>query len=145
MKTHRRTILKGLGGFSLALPFLEGLRSTSTARAGEAPVEPYAIFFRQANGVASAQGTDVGDEPERFWPRQQGELTPESLTGRALDELVTGWPARIVQHETDHLDGVLYVDRAELRSLVADSGIGAALAAEPSPTTAARVLGFDVG
>ncbi|WP_433659215.1 peptide deformylase [Nocardia sp. CA-128927] len=25
----------------------------------------------------------------------------------------TGWPARIVQHETDHLNGVLYVDKAE--------------------------------
>lgn len=25
----------------------------------------------------------------------------------------SGWPARIVQHETDHLNGVLYVDKAE--------------------------------
>ncbi len=30
-----------------------------------------------------------------------------------------GWPARIVQHETDHLDGMLYLDRAILRSLSA--------------------------
>ncbi|MET1065367.1 MAG: peptide deformylase [Arthrobacter sp.] len=29
----------------------------------------------------------------------------------------SGWQARIVQHETDHLNGVLYLDRAELRSL----------------------------
>lgn len=28
-----------------------------------------------------------------------------------------GWPARIVQHECDHLDGVLYTDRAEPASL----------------------------
>ncbi len=28
-----------------------------------------------------------------------------------------GWSARVVQHECDHLDGVLYVDRAEPRSL----------------------------
>ncbi len=28
-----------------------------------------------------------------------------------------GWAARVVQHECDHLDGVLYVDRAEPRSL----------------------------
>jgi peptide deformylase len=26
---------------------------------------------------------------------------------------LTGWPARIAQHETDHLNGVLYLDRAE--------------------------------
>ncbi len=69
-------------------------------------------------------------------------LTGQDETGRELDEVVTGWPARIVQHETDHLAGTLYVDRAELRSLVGDSGVGAALAAEPSPTTASRVLGF---
>ncbi|MFE9578498.1 peptide deformylase [Nocardia sp. NPDC006044] len=25
----------------------------------------------------------------------------------------SGWPARIAQHETDHLNGVLYVDKAE--------------------------------
>jgi peptide deformylase len=28
-----------------------------------------------------------------------------------------GWPARIVQHEVDHLDGHIYVDRVETRSL----------------------------
>jgi hypothetical protein len=88
MKTHRRTILKGLGGFTLALPFLEGLRSGGTARAGEAPVDPFAIFLRQANGCASAQNTEVGAEPERFWPSAQGELTAETMAGRALDELV---------------------------------------------------------
>jgi hypothetical protein len=87
MKTHRRTILKGLGGFTLALPFLEGLRSGGTARAGEAVVDPYAIFFRQANGCASAQNTEVGDEPERFWPSQQGEISAATLAGRALEEL----------------------------------------------------------
>jgi hypothetical protein len=87
MKTHRRTILKGLGGFTLALPFLEGLRSGSTARAGEPLVQPFAIFLRQANGCASEQDTEVGAEPERFWPSQTGAITPETLAGRALDEL----------------------------------------------------------
>ena len=28
-----------------------------------------------------------------------------------------GWAARVVQHECDHLDGVLYIDRAEARSM----------------------------
>ena len=39
--------------------------------------------------------------------------------GTALDEELVGWPARIVQHETDHLSGTLYVDKADLRTLVA--------------------------
>lgn len=71
-------------------------------------------------------------------------LTGSDETGSAIDEIVTGWPARIVQHETDHLAGMLYIDRAELRSLIADEGIGAVLGSEPSPTTAARVLGFEL-
>ncbi|GHA34512.1 MULTISPECIES: peptide deformylase [Streptomyces] len=44
-------------------------------------------------------------------------LTREDETGRRLVEEHAGLGARIVQHETDHLDGVLYLDRAELRSL----------------------------
>jgi len=29
---------------------------------------------------------------------------------------VTGWPARILQHEVDHLNGTLYIDRMKTRS-----------------------------
>lgn len=36
-------------------------------------------------------------------------------------ERYTGWQARIVQHETDHLDGILYLDNAILRSLTDSS------------------------
>jgi peptide deformylase len=34
-----------------------------------------------------------------------------------------GWPARIVQHEIDHLDGVLYVDRMESRTLTTQGSL----------------------
>ncbi|MFC5827880.1 peptide deformylase [Nonomuraea insulae] len=37
--------------------------------------------------------------------------------GRPYEVELSGWPARIAQHETDHLNGVLYLDRAEPRSL----------------------------
>lgn len=61
--------------------------------------------------------------------------------GRELDEELTGWPARIVQHESDHLDGGLYVDLAEPRSLSSNENL-AALWNRPGPEEAARVLGF---
>lgn len=38
-------------------------------------------------------------------------------TGKALDEVWEGVPAAVVQHETDHLDGILFVDRADPRTL----------------------------
>ncbi len=36
---------------------------------------------------------------------------------------VHGWPARIIQHEMDHLDGVLYTDKLVLRSLMTDENM----------------------
>ncbi|MEW2292762.1 peptide deformylase [Streptomyces sp. NPDC006743] len=61
--------------------------------------------------------------------------------GHRVDEVFTGWPARIVQHETDHLDGTLYLDRAELRSLASNEAM-AARWTQPTPEEAARALGF---
>ncbi len=85
MKLSRRLVLRGAGA-GLALPLLESLGTRSAhARTAEAP---FAIFFRQACGVASQQTTsEIGPEPERFWPRGTGPLTARSLEGRALDEL----------------------------------------------------------
>lgn len=70
-------------------------------------------------------------------------LRGEDEHGHAVDELFTGWPARIVQHETDHLDGTLYLDRAELRSLSSPEAM-ASRWNEPTPERAARKLGFDL-
>ena len=36
-----------------------------------------------------------------------------SLLGRPIDRAVTGFHARVVQHECDHLDGILYPQRIE--------------------------------
>ncbi|MFF6911137.1 peptide deformylase [Streptomyces sp. NPDC012466] len=70
-------------------------------------------------------------------------LTGQDEHGRALDEVFTGWPARIVQHETDHLDGVLYLDRAATRSLSSNQAM-AERWAQPTPEEAARALGFEL-
>jgi peptide deformylase len=63
------------------------------------------------------------------------------LDGNTVDETLHGWPARIVAHETDHLDGVVYIDRAVSRSIAA-TDIYADLWADPSPGRAAEALGF---
>ncbi|WP_031103865.1 peptide deformylase [Streptomyces sp. NRRL S-146] len=70
-------------------------------------------------------------------------LTGQDEHGHALDEVFEGWPARIVQHETDHLDGVLYLDRAEPRSLSSNLAM-AERWAQPTPEEAARALGFEL-
>ncbi|MHA7132213.1 peptide deformylase [Oerskovia turbata] len=100
--------------------------------------------------------TPVGDEQRAFFegclsvsgwqavvarPRSV-RLTGQDEHGVAVDEVLTGWPARIVQHETDHLRGVLYLDRAELRSLASNEAMMRFWAGTPDPAPAAEALGF---
>ncbi|MET7574001.1 peptide deformylase [Streptomyces sp. NPDC005492] len=73
----------------------------------------------------------------------QVRLTGQDERGRAVDEVFSGWPARIVQHETDHLDGLLYLDRAELRSLSSNEAM-AERWAQPTPEEASAALGFQL-
>jgi peptide deformylase len=70
-------------------------------------------------------------------------LRGQDETGRGLSEELSGWPARIVQHETDHLNGTLYLDRAETRSLSTNDEV-AERWSQPTPATAALALGFSL-
>ncbi|MGW2282780.1 peptide deformylase [Streptomyces sp. NPDC001770] len=70
-------------------------------------------------------------------------LCAQDGTGKAIDEVFTGWPARIVQHETDHLDGGLYLDVALSRSLSTNEAVVERWSA-PTPGEAARELGFEL-
>jgi peptide deformylase len=54
-----------------------------------------------------------------------------AVTVQALDERgapvrlqLEGWPARIAQHEADHLAGTLYIDRMDARSFTTTSNLG---------------------
>ncbi|WP_405001178.1 peptide deformylase [Isoptericola haloaureus] len=71
-------------------------------------------------------------------------LTGQDEHGTALDEVLTGWPARIVQHETDHLHGRLYLDAAVPRSLTSNENLLRHFAGDPDPGRAAQELGFDL-
>ena len=69
------------------------------------------------------------------------ELRGAELDGTPIAEEVTGWSARIIAHETDHLDGILFLDKAEIRSLSTNASV-ATLWNEPSTQRAAAELGF---
>ncbi|MFE2546263.1 peptide deformylase [Actinacidiphila glaucinigra] len=70
-------------------------------------------------------------------------LRAQDEQGQVIDELFTGWPARIVQHETDHLNGTLYLDVARLRSLSTNEAV-AEYWSQPTPELAAATLGFEL-
>jgi peptide deformylase len=63
--------------------------------------------------------------------------------GRPVDRVFSGWSARIVQHELDHLGGRLYLDRVESRSLCSSANYAHYWAGRP-PADAARGLGFSL-
>ncbi|MFJ6571822.1 peptide deformylase [Streptomyces sp. NPDC091292] len=93
----------------------------------------HAAFFEGCLSVPGWQA--VVARHDRVWLRALDEH------GRVVDEEFAGWPARIVQHETDHLDGTLYLDRAELRSLSSAQAM-AERWTQPTPAEAAEALGF---
>jgi peptide deformylase len=69
-------------------------------------------------------------------------LTGQDAAGAPVDEVLSGWPARIVQHETDHLRGELYLDHADTRSLTSNDNLVRYWSASPDPRPAADALGF---
>lgn len=71
------------------------------------------------------------------------QLRCSNLGGAEVTEVFHGWPARIVAHETDHLDGTVYIDKAVTRSLAAND-VYSDRWADASPSRAARELGFEL-
>ncbi|WP_291527037.1 peptide deformylase [Bifidobacterium sp. UBA744] len=100
----------------------------------------------------------VGDETRSFFEgclsfsgyqavrRRWLDITAEwdDEHGQHHKERLHGWPARIFQHETDHLSGELYIDRAEIRSLTTDENLEDFWCEDPVPAAAASELGFSL-
>jgi peptide deformylase len=61
--------------------------------------------------------------------------------GEPVDQVFSGWAARIVQHEVDHLGGRLYLDLVQTRSLSTAGNYTSLWAGRP-PEDAAASLGF---
>lgn len=93
------------------LPLLALVNPTVTLAGGEP-----AIFFE---GCLSVRGYGA------LVPRAAAvRVTAVDPAGAPLALDLEGWPARIMQHEMDHLDGTLYVDRMLSRSLAGDAALG---------------------
>ena len=97
-----------------------------------------------------------GDEQVTFYEgclsvRGYGALVPRwravrvsgvDAEGRPVALRLEGWPARIMQHELDHLNGTLYVDRMLTRSLATDAELPRL--GNMAVDDAKRELGIDV-
>jgi peptide deformylase len=90
-------------------------------------------FYEGCLSVNGLQAAVMRPESARL------DYTAPDGTPKAQD--FSGWQARIVQHETDHLHGILYLDRAELRSLSNNAEYSARWA-QPDISLARQELGF---
>ena len=69
--------------------------------------------------VDRSDATDIDTEGCLSFPEMDGEVERNkwikveayNAKGRKIKKKFSGWEARIFQHEYDHLDGVVYVDR----------------------------------
>lgn len=74
--------------------------------------------------LSNLEGAVVAEEgclslPEVYAPVERAErLHIQALNehGEPIDSDVEGWLARIIQHETDHLDGKVFIDRLDILS-----------------------------
>jgi peptide deformylase len=53
------------------------------------------------------------------------EVTGFDAEGKPFQREMTGWGARILQHEVDHLQGTLYIDRMHSRSFCCNDAMAA--------------------
>jgi peptide deformylase len=119
-----RDTMADLNGAGLAAPQIGvGLRVVifgveANPRYPDAEEVPYTVLI-------NPELTPIGDEMEDGWegclsvPGMRGlvpryrhlRYTGVDAEGRPIDRTVSGFHARVVQHEVDHLDGILYPRR----------------------------------
>lgn len=83
------------------------------------PEQPEAEWVMINPVLSGGKGQEAGSEGCLSLPgvrapvvrSQSIKIEAYDLAGNEIKEELRGMPARIVQHETDHLDGVMFIDR----------------------------------
>lgn len=76
--------------------------------------------------ISRPRGNEEAEEGCLSLPRIHGNVirsktirvTAFDIAGREINQDFKGFPARIIQHETDHLDGVIFLDRLKEGAIV---------------------------
>ncbi len=117
-------IARAADGVGLAAPQIGApvrvvaIASRPNARYPHAPLLPPTLLFNPRLLSASPERElgwegclSVPDLRGRIWRHQAIAVAYTDRHGQAQQQEFTGFAARIVQHEIDHLDGILFVDR----------------------------------
>ncbi|MDO4913406.1 MAG: peptide deformylase, partial [Bifidobacteriaceae bacterium] len=109
--------------------------------------DPREIAEFPFHAIINPRYTPIGDETRSFYEGCLSFDGYQAVRKRWLDidaywddeegnhhhEKLHGWPARIFQHETDHLSGELYIDKAQIRSLTTNENLEDFWCEDPVP------------
>lgn len=110
-------IMRDAAGVGLAAPQLGSLRRLAVLRSGDdGPVvalcNPRIVWTSEQEDVAEEGCLSLGEIIVEVSRPVAVRVEAQDLSGRPLELAPEGWEARVIQHEVDHLDGVLIIDRA---------------------------------
>lgn len=119
VETMRAAPGVGLAAPQVEIPFRVVVVEFGDEEDEQAPTKLYTIVNPEIKRFSSE--TVIGTEGCLSVPGIAGEVErSESVTvkglnrkGQPMTVKASGWLARIFQHEIDHLDGILFVDRAD--------------------------------
>jgi peptide deformylase len=119
VETMREAPGVGLAATQVAVPLRVIVVEYGSEENDEVPPKLYAVINPEI--VRFSQEKVTGTEGCLSIPGVAGDVERATAItvkgynrqGRPLKIKASGWLARIFQHEVDHLDGVLFVDRAE--------------------------------
>ena len=122
-----RRVLFAERGVGLAAPQVGIARRLMLVCPSGQPGDEFVVINPE---ITSAEGEELGEEGCLSFPGIFGEVPRavrigvryQDLDLREREMTLDGWVARIFQHELDHLDGVVFVDRmtAESRARIED-------------------------
>ncbi|MFB9796344.1 peptide deformylase [Arthrobacter citreus] len=154
-----RRVMHAAPGVGLAAPQL-GVPLQLAVMEDHFDADPEISDVRQRHplpfaAVLNPEYTPLGPEMAEFYegclsfngyqgvvPRYRAvSLAYTDVAGAPVERTFEGWQARIVQHETDHLHGTVYVDKVLTRSLCSNAEYLRRWAS-PSIGEARQALGF---
>ncbi|MBS1709150.1 MAG: peptide deformylase [Armatimonadetes bacterium] len=112
-------IMKEANGVGLAAPQVSILERLIVISPGGKPM----VLFNPV--ITQMEGEQIGEEGCLSIPGLYGDVKRANLVeveaydrkGKPVVYEMEGFAARIVQHEVDHLDGVLFIDKVDVSTL----------------------------
>jgi peptide deformylase len=111
-------LMRDARGVGLAAPQIGRLRRLIVIEAGEeepavALVNPEITWASEETEVGGEGCLSIGEVVVPVARHVAIRLQARDIAGQELDLALEGFAARVVQHEVDHLDGILILDRTD--------------------------------